>query len=157
MNPELVIGLGRVREAEQILKLQYLCFQGEAALYDHYGLAPLTQTLQALLEEYDTHVILVARLGHEVVGSVRGRVVGATCEIGRLMVHPRLQGSGLGTRLMQAMEDAVPNVLWYELFTGHRSEHNLRLYRRLGYRELWTEEVSPSLQLIYLRKAAGGG
>ncbi len=156
MNPETVIGLARVREAEQILMLQYLCFQGEAALYDDYGLSPLTQTLQALLEQYDTHVILVARLGHEVVGSVRGRVVGATCEIGRLIVHPRLRRSGLGTRLMQAMEEAVSDVLWYELFTGHRSVHNLRLYRRLGYRELRTEEVSPALRLIYLRKAARG-
>lgn len=156
MNAEPAIGLARVREAEQILKLQYLCFQGEAALYEDYGLAPLTQTLQDLLEEYDTHIILVARLGHEVVGSVRGRVVGATCEISRLIVHPRLQRSGLGTRLVQALEEAVPDVLWYELFTGHRSEHNLRLYRRLGYRELRTEEVSSALRLIYLRKAAGG-
>ena len=94
---DLTIELAHVREAEQILKLQYLCYQTEAELYNDYAIPPLNQTLWSLLGEYDTHQVLVARLGDEVVGSVRGRLVDGTCHIGRLIVHPRIQGRGLGT------------------------------------------------------------
>jgi ribosomal protein S18 acetylase RimI-like enzyme len=142
----------RVRDAEAILKLQYLCYQTEAALYDDYTIAPLVQPLTGLLAEYDTHHILVVQYGKEVVGSVRGQLVDGTCHIGRLCVHPRLQGRGLGTQLMQAIETDFIEAKRYELFTGHRSEQNLRLYRRLGYTDFREVTVSLNLRLIYLEK-----
>jgi ribosomal protein S18 acetylase RimI-like enzyme len=142
----------RIRDAEAILKLQYLCYQTEAALYDDYTIAPLVQPLTDLLAEYDTHHILVIRHGEEVIGSVRGQLVDGTCQIGRLCVHPRLQGQGLGTQLMHAIEADVVEAKRFELFTGHRSEQNLRLYRRLGYTDFREVTVSPNLRLIYLEK-----
>jgi hypothetical protein len=39
----------RVRDAEALLKLQYLCYQTEAALYSDYTIAPLVQSLAELL------------------------------------------------------------------------------------------------------------
>jgi ribosomal protein S18 acetylase RimI-like enzyme len=142
----------RVRDAEAILKLQYLCYQTEAALYDDYTIAPLVQSLADLLAEYDTHRILVIRYGEEVVGSVRGQLVDGTCHIGRLCVHPRLQGQGLGTQLMHIIETDFIEAKRYELFTGHRSEQNLHLYHRLGYTDFREVTVSPNLRLIYLEK-----
>ena len=146
------IGPARVGEAQQILKLQYLCYQSEAAIYDDWAIPPLTQTLWQLLEEYDAGEVLVARVGEEVVGSVRGRLEGDTCQVGRLIVHPRLQGRGIGTRLMAAIEERFAEAERYELFTGHLSEGNIRLYHRLGYQEFREEEVSSRLRLIYLEK-----
>ena len=96
MHPS--IEQARVRDAEQILALQYLCYRTEVELYDDYAIPPLTQTLGSLLEEYDTYTILVARLGGEVLGSVRGCLEDGTCRVGRLIVHPRLRRRGLGTR-----------------------------------------------------------
>jgi ribosomal protein S18 acetylase RimI-like enzyme len=149
---DVVIEAARVRDAEQILKLQYLCYQSEAALYDDYTIPPLTQTLASLLAEYDTHRILAARLGDEVVGSIRGRMVNGTCYIGRLIVHPRLQRRGLGARLLNALEDYFGDADRYELFTGHRSEGNVRLYQHLGY-TLFREETIPTQpRLVYLEK-----
>jgi hypothetical protein len=89
-----VIGPAERREAEQVLALQVLCYQSEAALYDDWTIPPLTQTLPDLIHEYDTHRILVARLGDEVVGSVRGHLRDQTCHVGRLIVHPCLQRRG---------------------------------------------------------------
>src|SRR5581483_11033920 len=60
---EPIIVQARVRDAEAILKLQYLCYQTQAALYNNYTLDPLTESLTDLLFKYDTHGILVARLG----------------------------------------------------------------------------------------------
>lgn len=141
-----------VRDAESILKLQFLCYQSEAALYDDYALPPLTQSLCSLLGEYDTHHVLAAYLGREVVGSVRGWIEDGTCHLGRLIVHPRLQRHGLGARLVREIEERFATADRYELFTGHLSARNLRLYRRLGYTEFLRKEVSPRLQIVYLEK-----
>jgi ribosomal protein S18 acetylase RimI-like enzyme len=151
----VAIAPARVDEAGQILKLQRLSYRTEAALYDDWTLPPLTQTLRELLEQYDDHTILAARLGDEVVGSVRARLKDGTCYVGRLVVHPRLQRRGLGTRLMREIEASFPAAGRYELFTGHLSEGNLRLYRRLGYQEFREEAISPSLRLVFLEKPGG--
>ncbi len=149
---EPVIVPARVRDAEAILKLQYLCYQKVAALYNDYTLEPLTQSLADFLCEYDTHCILVARLGEEIVGSVRGHLSEGTCHIGRLMVHPRMQGHGLGTKLMEAIEGHFHNATRYELFTGYRSEENLHLYRKLGYTLFREKTISPQRRLVFLEK-----
>ena len=150
---EVAIEPADVSEAEQILKRQYLCYQSEATIYDDWSIPPLTQTLRELLREYNDHEILVVRLGSEVVGSVRGRLKDGTCHVGRLIVHPRLQRRGIGARLMREIEGRFPQARRYELFTGHLSEGNLRLYRRLGYEVIREEDVSPRLRLVYLEKS----
>jgi ribosomal protein S18 acetylase RimI-like enzyme len=144
-------------DAEQILKLQYLCYQSEAALYGDYGIEPLTQTLDDLRAELARGCVLVARLGEEVVGSVRGSVEDdGTAVIGKLIVHPRMQRHGLGRRLLSAVEERLAeerSARRYRLFTGHRSEGNIRLYRRLGYIPVATERISSRLSRVTLEKA----
>ena len=61
---------------------------------------------------------------------------------------------GIGSRLMAALEAAVPEARRFELFTGHRSEGNLRLYARLGYREFRRQSVNERLTLVYMEKRA---
>jgi ribosomal protein S18 acetylase RimI-like enzyme len=129
---ELTIAAADVRDAGQILDLQYLCYQTEAELYDDYAIPPLTQNLASLLAEYETRQILAAKLADEVVGSVRGRLADDACAIGRLIVHPRVRRRGIGTRLMHEIEKHFSDAVRYELFTGHLSEGNLRLYGRLA-------------------------
>jgi ribosomal protein S18 acetylase RimI-like enzyme len=154
----VTIGTATGQDAEQILKLQYLCYQSEAELYGDYGIEPLTQTLAALRAEMAETSVLAARLGTEVVGSVRGRVdTDGTARIDRLIVHPRMQRHGLGGRLLVAIEErlaAERDAARYRLFTGHRSAGNLRLYRRFGYLPVGIEEVSRHLSLVTLEKEA---
>jgi hypothetical protein len=40
----------------------------------------------------------------------------------------------------------------FELFTGDRSERNLYLYRKLGYRIFKTAKISDQTNIIYLEK-----
>ncbi|MDT0442838.1 GNAT family N-acetyltransferase [Streptomyces johnsoniae] len=156
MGMSVTIDPATAQDAEQILKLQYLCYQSEAELYGDYSIEPLTETLADLRTEIAETCVLVARLGTEVVGAVRGRVdADGTACIGRLIVHPRMQRHGLGGRLLVAIEArlaAERDAARYRLFTGHRSEGNLRLYRRLGYAPVATEEVSRHLSLVTLEK-----
>lgn len=87
-----------------------------------------------------------------IVGSVRAQIKEGTCFIGRLLVHPNFQNQGIGTALMREMEKRFPQAERFELFTGHRSEKNLYLYGKLGYRELRREKVNDRLDLVYLEK-----
>ncbi|MFI2350066.1 GNAT family N-acetyltransferase [Streptomyces sp. NPDC019443] len=158
MGMSVTISAARAHDAEHIFKLQYLCYQTEAELYGDYGIEPLTQSLEDLRAEIAQGHALVARLGDEVVASVRARVdEGGTARIAKLIVHPRMQRHGLGGRLLDAIEERFagePGAKRFQLFTGHRSESNLQLYRSRGYVPVASEQVGPKLTLVTLEKEA---
>ncbi len=156
MGMSVIISVATEQDAEQILKLQYLGYQSEAELYGDWGIEPLTQTLESLRTELGERHVLVARLGDEVVGTVRGWTdEDGVGRIGRLVVHPRMQRHGLGGRLLDAIERRLLEegpVEYFRLFTGHRSIGNLRLYARQGYAQTGAERVSGGLSFIALEK-----
>lgn len=141
-------------DAEAILALQRLAYQSEAKLYDEWGIPPLVQTLEELRAEFPTRLVLKAMSGAALVGSVQAGLDGDLCRVGRLMVHPGHQRQGLGSALMRAVEASFPAARRFQLFTGHKSAGNLRLYQRLGYLPVRSEAVSPALTLIFLEREA---
>ncbi|WP_392969515.1 GNAT family N-acetyltransferase [Streptomyces sp. LN245] len=161
MGMSVTISAATEQDAESILKLQYLCYQSEAELYGDYGIEPLTQPLDSLRAELAGGTVLVARLGDEVVASVRGAVdTDGTARINKLIVHPRMQRHGLGGRLLDAIETrlgAEGTAKSFQLFTGHRSERNLRLYRKHGYEPVSQERVGERMTLVTLAKGADTG
>ncbi|MER7517541.1 GNAT family N-acetyltransferase [Streptomyces sp. NPDC126499] len=160
MGMSVTISAADAQDAEHILKLQYLCYQREAEIYQDWSIEPLTQSLDALRAELVEGRGFVARLGDEIVASVRGRLdEDGTVRISKLIVHPRLQRHGLGGRLLDAIEshfagEPAPAAKRFQLFTGHRSEGNLRLYRSKGYEQVATRQIGPRLTLVTLEKAA---
>jgi GNAT superfamily N-acetyltransferase len=141
-------------DAEEILALQKLAYQSEARLYNDWTIPPLTQTLESLRDELCSSTVLKALLDARIVGSVRARVTGEACAIGRLVVHPDHKGRGIGSALLKRIESMFDGVARYELFTGSRSDGNLRLYQRHGYAIVRVQDVSPSLSMTFLEKAA---
>ena len=79
----------------------------------------------------------VARLGREVVGFSLGRVIAGEAELLLLAVARRVQGGGVGERLVRRfMDDARVRGaarLHLEVRDGN---HAVELYRRLGFREV---------------------
>ena len=144
MGASVIIAAADGDDTEQILKLQYLCYQSEARLHGDYRIEPLTQTLDDLRTELAAGCVLVARLGEEVIGSVRAQVTAdGTAHISKLFVHPRLHRHGLGSRLLTRLEERLAGeheVRRYRLITGHRSENSLRLYRKHGYTRVGTTQ-----------------
>ncbi|MFF2202731.1 GNAT family N-acetyltransferase [Streptomyces sp. NPDC058145] len=159
MGMSVTISVATEQDAEQIFRLQYLCFQREAALYGNYRIDPLVQSLDSVRQEVVADCVFVARLGEEVVGSVHGKVTeDGAAAIGKLCVHPRLQGHGIGARLLRAAETALSEqrgATRFRLHTGHRSEGNLRLYRRVGYETVGRSTGADGVELIILEKRAG--
>ncbi|MBD3142888.1 GNAT family N-acetyltransferase [Microbispora bryophytorum] len=141
-------------EAGEILTLQRAAYVTEAQLYGDPFIAPLVESLDQVRTVIETAVVLKATDGGRLVGAVRGQMSGSTCLVGRLVVAPDRQGRGIGSALLAAMHEAVPEAAAFDLFTGHLSEGNLRLYRRLGYRETQRERVQDHLMLVHLRREA---
>lgn len=136
----------------QILDLQYLAYQSEAKLFDNEDIPPLKQTLADVESEYQRGIILKALDENKtIIGSVRGFCDNGTVYIGKLMVHPSKQGQGIGTQLLLEMEKQFPKQR-YELFTSTRSEKNIALYKKLGYKIFNEEQVTEELRFVYMEK-----
>ncbi len=140
-------------DAREILALQKLAYQSEAAIYQDDTLPPLVQTLPEMEAELQSRLFLKAVTADRIVGSVRAHLQEGTCVIGRLIVHPACQNQGLGSALMTAIEGRFPQAERYALFTGHRSARNLYLYKKLGYQRMGSEKLSAKLTLIFLEKS----
>ncbi len=145
-----------VRDAEAILILQKLAYRSEAEIYNEFSIQPLTQTPEEIEQEFESLLFLKAQDGERIIGSVRAREEQGTCFIGKLIVHPASQNQGLGTNLMNEIEGRFGRAERFELFTGHRSERNLHLYRKLGYRVFREQEISEKLTLLFMEKENSG-
>ena len=133
-------------DAGEVLTLQRAAYVGEAMIYDQF-LPPLFETLDEVTQVLTSGVdVLGIRDAGRLIGTVRIKRDG---EIARLAVAPDRQHEGLGTRLLEAAIER--GGTW--LFTGDRSEANLRLYRRHGFEETHREPV-PGHELVYLRRPA---
>ncbi len=141
-------------DLKEILQLQYLAYQSEAALFGTQDIPPLKQTLDEVIEEYD-HGIILKMVADEgaIIGSVRAKEENGTVYIGKLMVHPECRHRGYGTRLLREIEYYFPGKR-YELFTSTRSADNIRLYRKNGYEIFARKPVNDELIFVYLEKKA---
>jgi phosphoribosylanthranilate isomerase len=140
-----------IDDLDEILALQKLAYQSEAQLNNDFTIPPLTQTLDEIRAEFGQAVFLKALQDGKMIGSVRGRLDGDTCHIGRVIVHPEYQNKGIGSRLLREIERRV-NARRFELFTSQRSERNLYLYRKFGYRDFKQVPLNERVTLIFLEK-----
>lgn len=140
-----------VTDYEEILLLQKLAYRSEAKIYNDFSIEPLVQTLEQLKKQFEDHIILKAVVVDTIIGSVRANDQDGTCYIGKLMVNPNHQNKGIGKMLMNAIEGLFPKSR-YELFTGNKSEKNIVLYEKLGYKAFRERLITPDFSLVYLEK-----
>jgi tRNA (guanine37-N1)-methyltransferase len=122
----------------ELLVLTRACWVPEARASGTFDIPPFTDgiaELAASLAEWTTWVV---RAGGRLVASIRVRRDPddpRVWQLGRFMVAPDLQGSGLGRELLAFAESQAPDdttTLW--ITTGRASERNQHIYRRAGYR-----------------------
>ena len=152
IEDELEISKADIEDLQEILNLQYLAYQSEAALFGSRDIPPLKQTLDEVIEEYHKGIILkLEGTNGQIIGSIRAWEMKETIYIGKLMVHPDYRHRGYGTKLLSEIEKYYPQKR-YELFTSTRSIDNIRLYQRLGYQEFDRRRVDDQLEFIFMEK-----
>jgi GNAT superfamily N-acetyltransferase len=139
--------LAGLQDAREIYELQLAAYATESLLYDT-PIPPVTQTYEASVADFPLWRVLKLVVDGRIAGSVRGRMEGGACRIGRLMVLPVYRGRGFGTALLDAIEQEFSGVP-YELFTGDRSQSNIAMYLRHGYAIVRTDADAG---LVYFRK-----
>nr|WP_218886409.1 GNAT family N-acetyltransferase [Kineococcus aurantiacus] len=140
-------------DAGELLTVQRAAFVGEAQRYGDPFLPPLREDLDAVRAAVAAQVVLVAREGTRLVGSVRVRVQDRVGHVGRLAVAPDRQRRGIGTALLTALEDAVPQgVRELRLFTGGDSAENIARYERAGYARCGESADDRGVRLVHLVK-----
>ena len=149
---EVSIVKAEKNDLEAILKLQKECYVIEAEIYNDYNIAPLTQDIQSLEEEFEKSAVLKAVIENKIIGSARGFVENETLYIGRLIVDKNYQNKGIGQKLLDAMEQHFKKYARIELFTGSKSEKNLYLYNKKGYKEFKRQKINDNLSLVFLEK-----
>ena len=148
---DAVISEAAYSDLQEILDLQYLAYQSEAALFGTQDIPPLKQTLAEVADEFKSGIILKMMKNGKIIGSVRAAEKDGTVYIGKLMVHPDYQCKGLGSKLLTEIERCYPDKR-YELFTSTRSRENIRLYLKMGYTIFDIRTIHDELRFVYLEK-----
>ena len=142
----------RQQDLPEILAVQRAAFETEAQLVNDWNIPPLTQTLDELADDWRQGIMLKAvNEDGTIVGTVRGHMAPDGFYIGRLAVQPQWRGRGCGSALLEAMIGrAESNRL--VLFTSTKSERNLRLYERFGFRPFKKSTTATGVPLVWLEK-----
>ena len=148
----MIIQPARQQDLPEILALQKTAFAAEAQLVNDWNIPPLTQTLDELADDWRKGIMLKAvNEGGPIIGTVRGHMAPDGFYIGRLAVQPQWQGRDCGSALLEAMiARAEPNRL--VLFTSTKSERNLRLYERFGFKPFKKSTTATGVTLVWLEK-----
>ncbi len=150
----MIIEKAAISDAEELLALQKLAYRSEAEIYDDFSIPPLVQTLEGMEGDFKNQLFLKALMDGRIIGSVRAFSKEGTCYIGRLIVHPDFQNRGIGTKLMNEMEQVFKTCQRFELFTGDKSERNLYFYQKLGYRISRKAKMTAVTNIVFLEKKA---
>lgn len=146
----MIIEKANVSDTKEILLLQKLAYRSEAHTYNDFGISPIIQTLYQIEKDFEKWIFLKAVIDDKIIGSVRAYEKEGTCHIGRLIVHPDFQNRGIGTKLMKEIEKIFDGKR-FELFTGDKSQKNLYLYQKLGYK-IFKEKKIDNINYMYLEK-----
>lgn len=102
IEDELNISKADIEDLQEILNLQYLAYQSEAALFGSRDIPPLKQTLDEVIEEYHKGIILkLVDTDNLIIGSIRAWEMKGTIYIGKLMIHPNYRQRGYGKQMLQ--------------------------------------------------------
>lgn len=152
MDLSVEIHLISPADAGEVFTLCRAAYLSEAELYQTFSLPPLTQTLENVVEDLNSHGGFVLRSHGRLIGTVQIRADHDVVHIGRLAVAPDLQGRGLGTLLLTTVEQHT-DARVARLFTGYKSAPNIALYSRLGYVETHRSTDAIGIELVHLEKA----
>lgn len=141
-------------DVEEILRVQREAFEANQKHYE-IDLPEMTETAAELLDDMTDATVLVARERNLIVGAIRYRISGGTCQAYRLAVAPAYSHLDVGRSLMRAMEkraEADPECREIVIATRLRDAPAIAFSLRMGYRPFQLLP-DPNMQLDAVRFA----
>lgn len=123
------------QDAADVVVLQRCCWVDEAIANDSLAIPALQESPAEIADWLAEWLAWGWWRDGRLLGMVRARPVGDEWHVGRLAIVPDLRGRGAGGWLLRVAEEACESQCCsLVLFTGARSEANIRRYARAGYR-----------------------
>jgi predicted N-acetyltransferase YhbS len=148
------INLAEPAEAGAILRLTQAAFALHADLLDPPS-SVFQETEEDVLQAMRDGAVLVATRDGAMVGAARVRPLPEQQALicGRLAVDPRLQGHGVGTALMKAVERRALDEGYAAAVVGVRVQlvGNLRFFAKRGYVRIGEHSHSGYAGITYVR------
>ncbi len=146
------ISIAAPEDSPELVRILKAAFMIEAKRYHKFDIPPLLETEENFAASFANLTIYKAEQNGKIVGSVNTRVENNTCYIGRLVVDPEIHNQGVGKQLMARAEADNPHVSRFELYTGYRSEKNIRFYEKQGYKIYDQKMYEPDFGMVFMEK-----
>ncbi len=149
---EIVIRKAMEEDLGALLEVQKKAFLVQAEKYDAFDIPPMVEEKKDIDLKNPNLTVLIAEIDGVIAGSIRLLKEGDGAEIKRLSVLGEYQNLGIGTKLMQEIEEFSYGVERLWLFTGGQSKKNIELYLKLGFRVFKEEPFKDNFTLVYMEK-----
>ncbi len=146
------VEIASIDDANKILEIQKAAFLDQVRIYNNYHLPPITQSLESIEKEFNGKIFLKVLLKGQIIASVRFKVSDSYVTVDRIVVEPEYQNQGIGTTLLKEIESRVPNAVAFQLFTGNKSDRNIHLYEKMGYKVIKNQRTDQGIELLYMEK-----
>lgn len=139
--------------AREVLGIQLPSYKIEAALIEFYGIPPLKDTIETLMECGETF------LGYyengNLCGAVSFKIENEVVDIHRLMVDPEHFQKGIARRLLREVEKATESASAMIVSTGSKNSPAIRLYETNGFRKVGEERLAEGVSITHFEKRKG--
>jgi len=139
--------------AAHLLRVQLPAYRVEARLIKFDGIPPLRDTVDTIQVCGETFLGYYEADG-ELAGFLSFEEDTPGYTICRLVVHPDHFRKGIAHSLIQHFLSEVCPLQKVAVSTGAKNEPALRLYQKLGFRQVGSLEVAPDVYLALLEKSA---
>ena len=151
---ELTIAKTKAHEAPILLKIQQQAFAEDLKKYQDHETNPANEPIERLASKIELFLHYTIWYRHEIIGGIDVRDLKQNrYRLNRIFLANDYQNKGLGSRIMQLIENEFPSAIEWHLDTPHLNTRNHYFYEKLGYKKLGEHQVSEKLILFdYVKK-----
>lgn len=140
-------------EAPILLEIQQQAFEADLRMYEDITSSPVNEPLDRLQYKIQHYEHFTIWHNTEIIGGIDIRKLPNNhYRLNRIFIADAYQNNGLGTQIMQLIENAFPDARSWTLDTPHLNTRNHHFYEKLGYAKIGEHKISDKLTLFDYEK-----
>ncbi|MGV3465444.1 MAG: GNAT family N-acetyltransferase [Heyndrickxia sp.] len=142
-----------INEAPQLYTIQKHAFGSDLKRYKDFTTNPAVETMNSFLQRIIFSYHYTIFIHDEIAGSIDIRRISEDhFALNQLCLHPSLQNQGYGTKIMNMIEEMLPNVKIWSLKTQKDNKRNRHFYEKAGYTLTGEQRINHLLTLVEYEK-----
>ncbi|WP_439876649.1 GNAT family N-acetyltransferase (plasmid) [Bacillus mycoides] len=150
---EITITKTKVNEAKSLLEIQKKAFQADLEKYQDYDSSPATEKIERLIRKINMVHHYTIFINGMIVGGIDVRELSNNhYRLNRIFLDPDFQSKGLGSQIMQLIEEKYQNATKWSLDTPKENIKNHHFYQKFGYKIVGEHQITDKLTLLDFEK-----